>query len=529
MNLPPLIRAMLEPGFYPPRPASVELVQTHISFVLLAGDAVYKLKKPVRFSFLDFSTLERRRHFCHEEVRLNRRLAPGVYRGVSGICEGGGGFELCDESAPGAVEYAVVMNRLPDDRSMRALVAADLAGEPLIQLVAETLVRFHAEACSDDEVRANGSPEGVLAVLEDNFANVRVFRGVTVEPEVDDEIQGFARGFIAEHGELLRRRQGEGRIREGHGDLRLDHVYALPPVVVVDCVEFNPRFRHCDVASDVAFLAMDLTACGRSDLARLLVEGYAARCGDGDMARLVRFYACYRAYVRGKVESLRSVEEEVAADERERSRQSARRFFRLALRFARGVRPLLIVIGGLSGTGKSTVARELERRREFVRFNTDAIRKELAGVAPTERPGAGIYTQEMSRRTYEEMFRRGREELAAGRDVILDATFQLREGRDEARRIAARADAAHLLVWCECPEEVIRERLARRGRAGVDVSDADWSVYLEQRRRHEPVQPDEAPLILDTHSLIPDTHSSLQDTHSSLQAAAARILAAATG
>lgn len=498
MDLPALVRAMLEPDFYPHGPAAVQLVQTHISFVFLAGDAVYKVKKPVRFSFLDFSTPGRRRHFCHEEVRLNRRLAPDVYRGVRGIRERGGRFELCDDAAPDAVDYAVVMNRLPDERSLQALVAADRIDRGVIESVAERLVRFHAAARSDDEVRACGSPERVLAVLEDNFANVRAFRGLTVDPAVDDEIQGFARGFLAGHGELLQRRQREGRIREGHGDLRMDHVYALPEIVVVDCVEFDPRFRCCDVASDIAFLAMDFTFAGRSDLARALVESYAARAVDSDLARLVRFYSCYRAYVRGKVESLRGAEPEVGVEERAASLERARRFFDLALRCARDARPLLLVIGGLSGTGKSTVAAALGQRRRFVRLNSDTIRKQLAGVAPTARPGAELYTPEMSRRTYAELLRRAREEIAAGRDVIADATFPLRAGRDEARRIAERAGAAHLLVWCECAEHVVRERLERRSRAGTDASDADWTVYVEQRQRFEPVRPDEGALVVDT-------------------------------
>jgi aminoglycoside phosphotransferase family enzyme len=374
MPLPPLVEAMLDPAFYPRRPAAVELRQTHISYVLLAGDEVFKLKKPVRFTFLDFSSLERRRFFCHEEVRLNRRLAPDVYRGVVGVRPRGTGYELCDADDPGAVEYAVHMRRLDDERTLaRALERGDV-GVGMIDRLASQLVDFHRRADGGEEVRSHGDTTAILRVLEDNFEGVRPFRGRTLAVEDDDAIQRFARGFLAREVELFRRRQNQGRIREGHGDLRCDHIYLDEPPRIVDCVEFSPRFRCCDVASDLAFLVMDLHMRGREDLAARLAARYAEIAGDAELSRLLPFYACYRAYVRGKVGSLTSAEEEVAADERTRAAESARRFFALALRLTWAYEHVLVAVTGLSGSGKSTVARRLAERTGIAHVSTDVVR-----------------------------------------------------------------------------------------------------------------------------------------------------------
>jgi hypothetical protein len=499
VSLPPLITAMLQPAFYPQRPAAVTLAQTHISFVLLAGADVYKLKKPVRFSFLDFSTVDHRRHFCEEEVRLNRRLAPDVYRGVVAICRDAAGFRLGDAADPAAVDYAVHMRRLPDERTLEHLLEIHAVAPAMIDAVAQRLVDFHRQADAGPAVTANGDASAIARILDDNFTGVRPFRGVTVSPADDDAIQHFTRDFLATHAALFARRQAEHRIRDGHGDLHADHIYLTDPLVIIDCIEFNPLFRYCDVASDLAFLVMDLEYHDAPALARHLVARYAALSGDTELPQLVPFYACYRAYVRGKVDSLKSAEEEVDPADRAAARTSAARHFALAYRYTWSARPGVVVIAGLSGTGKSTVATALQHRTGYVHLVTDVIRKELAGLPPTARGGAetGLYTPEHSIRTYDEMFRQAEAALAADRGVILDATFQLRAGRRTARALAERYGVPFALAECRCDETVVHERLAQRDRHGRDASDADWAVYLEQRRRCEPFdEPDR--LVLDT-------------------------------
>lgn len=491
MSLPDLISAMLAPSFYPKRPHAVSLVQTHISYVFLAGDDVYKVKKAVRFSFLDFSTIEKRRHFCHEEVRLNRRLAPDVYLGVVSICPEGTSYRLGPEDDPGAVEYAVHMRRLEEDRLLVSLLARGAATCEMIDAIAARLAAFHKIADSGPEVVANGEREAIRAVLADNFNGVRPFRGATIPPGDDDDIQSFCHVFLDEHQELFARRQAEHRIRDCHGDLHAEHIYVGDPIVIFDCIEFNRQFRYCDVASEIAFLAMDLDFRDRPDLARRFVSRYAELAADPDLAHLVPFYACYRAYVRGKVDSLKSAEEEVAEEERAKARRSAVDHFALAYRYTWSYTAALAVVFGLSGAGKSTLAGALRARTGFAHFNSDLIRKELAGLPPTARGGPELYTPERSAATYRTMLARAAEELVAGRGAIIDATFQRREHRDTARALAARHGVPLLFVECSAPDNVIRRRLDERARREHSISDADWQVYLQQRALYEPFAADE--------------------------------------
>lgn len=495
MSLPPLIAAMLRPEFYPHHPDTVQLVQTHISFVLLAGPEVYKVKKAVRFPFLDFSTLERRRHFCHEEVRLNRRLAPEVYRGVVALCADATGYRIGPSDDPAAVDYAVHMQRLPEDRILARLLDHHAVTPGMIDAVAARLVEFHRRAATDAVVTANGDPRAIAKVLQDNFTAVRPFRDVIISAGDDDAIQRFCRNFLDRRVSLLRQRQVTHRIRECHGDLHSEHVCFTDSLVIFDCIEFNQRFRSCDVAAEVAFLAMDLDYHGEPELAARLISQYAARADDPDLARLVPFYKCQRAYVRGMVDSLTSAEEEVAAGERERAARGARRHFALAYRYTWSYSPALVVVCGLSGTGKSTVAIGLQSRTGFVHLSSDVIRKQLAGLPPEARPAVeyamDIYTPAYSARTYREMFNRAAAALAGGRGVILDATFQGREQRKTARQLARDAQVPILFVECTCGEDLIRQRLGERGARGTDASDATWNVYVEQRERYESFTPRE--------------------------------------
>jgi aminoglycoside phosphotransferase family enzyme/predicted kinase len=485
---------MLRPEMYPHRPAAVDLVQTHISYVFLAGDEVYKVKKAVRFSFLDFSTLERRRHFCHEEVRLNRRLAPHVYLGVVAICRTGATYHLGSEDDDAAVEYAVRMRRLPADRTLDQLLDRGEVSPEMIDQLARRLAEFHRRADAGAQVTANGEVAAIAAVLEDNFAGMRPFHGATIAAADDDAIQEFSRDFLRRQTPLFRRRQAEHRIRDCHGDLHTEHICFDGEPIIFDCIEFNPKFRYCDTASEIAFLAMDLDYHEQLELARHLVSVYAVQAGDPELPRLVPFYQCYRAYVRGKVDSLKSAEEEVEAVERERARASAQRHFALAYRYTWAYRTCLVAVAGLSGTGKSALASVLQTRTGFVHINSDVVRKRLAGLAAETRVSAayesGLYSAEHGRRTYAAMLAAAAEHLRAGRGVILDATFQHRADRDAARGLARTHAVPFLLVECHCREDELRRRLeARQGRGGP--SDADWYVYLEQRRRYEAIGADE--------------------------------------
>lgn len=513
MSLTPPLAALLHANIYPHRPDSIELVQTHISFVFLAGDEVYKVKKPVRFSFLDFSTLERRRHFCREEVRLNRRLAAHIYLGVVAICHDGTSYRLGAEDDPAAVEFAVHMRRLRADRILANLLRAGAATVDMIDAIADRIAAFHSLANADETVTANASRAAVWRVLSDNFAGAQPFRDRTVPALDDDRIQRFCRSFLDAHPALFERRQTQQRIRECHGDLHAEHISLDGEVAVFDCVEFNPLFRNCDVAAEVAFLFMDLVDRGHPTLAQRFVETYIQRASDPELRTLLPFYACYRAYVRGKVDSLKSDEAEVDAADRRLAADSARRHFALACRYTWTNERPLVVVFGLSGSGKSVIARTLAARTGFAYFNSDEIRKELAGLPAHVRGGTDLYTAARSAETYRTLLRRAQAALASGRGAIVDATFQLRVHRDGARAIADTEHVPAAFIECTCPEAIVRERLARRAHDAGEPSDADWNVHQMQRVVYEPFADGEGGrhLRLDTSGAAADVVRRIED------------------
>lgn len=483
--LPPLIRRLLDPAVYPHPAADLRLVQTHISFVVLAGDYAYKIKKPVDFGFLDYSTLARRRYYCWQEVRLNSRFCPGAYLGVVAIRERDGQLSL---DGPGrTVEYAVKMRRMPEERLLATLLARGEATPALVQSIAERLAAVHARADHGPAIARLGA-WGIRFAWRENFQQWQDFIGETISEEQDRLLRGYVDWFLRRRRLLLRRRAAQGRIRDCHGDLRSDSIYLSPEgeACIMDCIEFNRRFRYTDVAGDVAFLAMDLEFRGRPDLAEAFVRRYVEASGDGEMLQVLDFYRCYRAAVRGKVEGFRLRQPEVPPAEREEARALARRYFELACRYARRDWPVLLVTCGLAGSGKSSLAHALG----LPVLSSDVVRKELAGLPPEERRpaplGRGLYSPRMTRRTYRALTERARGLLREGHWVVLDATFHRRWQREMARRLAREEGVRFLCLELTIDDETARERLQRRERAGIGPSDARWEVYLAQKEALEP-------------------------------------------
>jgi aminoglycoside phosphotransferase family enzyme/predicted kinase len=504
-GLPALIAAMMRPDFYPEHPPSVELRQTHISWVLLAGDFVYKIKKPLSFSFVDYSTLARRRHFCEEEVRLNRRLSHGVYLGVVPIVTRDGGFAVGDDESHKAgrvAEYAVKMRRLPEYRMLDRLVAEHKADREMIRRLARRLAAFHADAAVEP---SRGGPAAVWKMFADNFEEIRRLPEGTIGADELGALERYCRAFIANHWALLGRRAAAGRFREGHGDLRCEHVcFADGGLEIIDCVEFNQRLRYGDVACDLAFLAMDLERLGAPALAHELVSAYAeASGGDDELPTLMPLYKCYRACVRGKVEALKAKEHDVPPGEREKAIALARRYFKLASQYAQHTRPGLIIVCGMSATGKSTLASRLAGQTGFAVLNSDVIRKTLAGIAPTTSArtdwNEGVYDDRSTQRTYSEMLARARTELRAGRGVIADATFRDPHHRRMFVELAGEAAVPILFVECRAGETEVMRRLADRDRKRGSVSDATPAIYIRQRETFAPLTEvgDQAHLVVD--------------------------------
>ncbi len=326
--MPFLIEGLLDPRAYPHRPPKIELVQTQMSILLLTGDYVYKVKKPVDLGYLDYTTLEKRHYFCHQELELNRRLCPDVYLAVVPIVEEGDGLRV--EGQGRATEYAVKMKQLPSDRMLDALLVQSSVNGEMIEGVAEKLARFHKAAGTDSRIASFGDLDVVRHNCAENFSQTEKYIGMSVTAGEYRTIQSYTDSFINSNAGLFHKRAEEGKIRDCHGDLHAAHVCFTDEICIYDCIEFNDRFRYADVASEIAFLAMDLDRYGQASLSRHLVDTYVGLTGDDELMNLLDFYKCYRAYVRGKVESFKLDDPGIHAEEKTKILNTARRYFSLA-------------------------------------------------------------------------------------------------------------------------------------------------------------------------------------------------------
>ncbi len=480
-----LVEALLQPETYPHHPERVELVQTQMSFIFLTGDFAYKVKKPVDLGYLDYTTLEKRGYFCQQEVELNRRLCPEVYIGVLPITYSQGKFQLGGDSE--VVEYAVKMKQLPQERMMDRLLPSDKVTEGMVTAVAQRLAAFHEKAATSPEISRYGNIDAIRTNAEENFSQTEKYIGTTISRHAYDLIRDYTNNFMKANQTLFEKRVAQGRIRDCHGDLHAAHVCFTDGICIYDCIEFNDRFRYGDVASEVAFLAMDLDRFCRADLSRAFVNAYMQASGDRELLQLLDFYKCYRAYVRGKVEGFKL--DDPFITEKERALKTARSYFRLACRYARG-KKLLLIVAGLVGTGKTTVAQGLARSFGLTVISSDVVRKELAGISPTERRfepiDKGIYSEEFTTRTYHEMFTRAEKLLQQGESVVLDASFKKRKHRLEAKRLAQKLDADFAALECLLDEPTVKARLEQRVREG-SISDGRWEVYLAQKQDFEKI------------------------------------------
>jgi aminoglycoside phosphotransferase family enzyme/predicted kinase len=449
---------MSDPAFYPGAASRVEVRETHISLVFLTDDLVYKIKKPVELGFLDFRTLSDRRRFCLREVELNRRLSKGVYMDVVDIREDASGrLTLGGEGE--TVEHAVRMARLPDEANLASLLDRKPLDDTRLAALGDVLAEFYASAQRGENIDAFGQPELIRVNTEENFEQIGPYVPGRLDSAKWDFIREVSRSFLADHEDILRHRVREGRIRDGHGDLRADHIYFHNGVQVIDCIEFNERFRYGDAALDLAFLVMDLDRLGHGRTGRRLLSAYARTARDPEVYALLDFYAAYRALVRLKVACF-SLER--AGDE---ALREAKRYLELAYRYALCFgRPVLWIFAGLPGSGKSTLAERVSRALFMPLFQSDLVRKEDPdfpdqGVAPLD---AGAYQPVMRGRVYAKMLNLAQDQLRRGRSAALDATFSDGKWRSEAMDLARSHNVGLIFVHCSCSAETLRTRLAKR-------------------------------------------------------------------
>jgi aminoglycoside phosphotransferase family enzyme/predicted kinase len=456
------------------RRLGAELRHTHISWILLGDGIAWKVKKAVRYPFVDYGTLERRRHFCEEEVRLNQRLAPGLYLGVSRIT--GTAAEPQLDGAGPALEYAVRMRRFPAGALFSEQLQAGALGPQAVDDLAERLARFHAEAPRADASPAHGTPalqDRALAALEagrDLFSD-----------EQHATLQGWVASQARELQPLAIARRAQGCVRESHGDLHLDNILTLDGAVAAfDCIEFAPHLRWIDVFDDAVFAFMDFAARVRLDYAWRFLDGWLDRTGDHGALPLLRLLCVYRALVRAMAEHMRAARS-----------AAARRYAAAALGWLQPAAPRLYITHGLPGSGKSFQSLKLLQSVGALRLRSDVERKRLYGLAmldDSRAHGVDLYTAEATRRTYQLLHDKAAIALRAGHSVVLDAAYLRRDERAEARALARSLGVPFAIVPCKAPLPVLRQRLAlRRG----DASEADASVLEKLQAAAEPLAGDE--------------------------------------
>ena len=489
-HLPPLIQAMLDPGFYPhPVREPIQLVQTHISYILLTGDYAYKVKKPLDFGFLNFTTLERRRHFCQEELRLNQRGAPGLYLQVLPIVQSEERFRFDGGGEP--VEYALQMRQFPQEQLFSNLFDRGELTPALLEELGRVVAAFHAQAETNDYIRSFGRPERVREAFDENYAQTQRYIGGPQTAEQYQETQAYTDRFFAERQELFYQRIEQDRIREGHGDLHLGNIcWWEGKILLFDCIEFNEAFRFVDTMYDVSYGVMDLDARHRSDLGNAYLNTYLEETGDWEGLKILPIYLNRQAYVRAKVTSFLLDDPAASPAAKANAFHTAARYYRLAWEYTLPKQGQLFLMAGLSGAGKSTVARHLARQRGAIHIRSDAVRKHLAGIPLRQRGGPEVYTPEMTDRTYRRLVQLGVELAQEGYSVILDAKFDRQALRGMAIEQAQQCGIPLRILYCHAPEPVLRERLQRRTLPSsgpgeplnvADIADATADLLAQQQ------------------------------------------------
>lgn len=467
---------MTELGSGSPEPSPrAEVRETHVSYVFLFDDLAVKLKKPVRFAFLDFSTRERRAEACRREVALNRRLAPDVYLGVYDV--------LGPDGTPS--DHLVVMRRMPDERRLAALARAGAVEPEQIRDLAHALAAFHARADRSPEIARAASVEAVRDRWVTGFDEIAPFVGDLVDTETEREIERLAHRYLDGREELLEARIASGRACDGHGDLLADDVFLLADGPrVLDCLEFADELRYGDALADLAFLVMDLERVGAPDLAEQLATAYRDAAAEHAPDSLLHHYVAFRAHIRAKVACLRAAQGDAAAAE------SAPLLLDCCLAHLRRGRVALVLVGGGPGTGKSTLAAGLADALGWTVLRSDEVRKDLVGLAHTEHApaplGEGIYDVQTTAATYAELLARARMLLARGESVVLDASWGTAATRADAAALAEATAADLVELCCEAPESVTTPRIAARVRAGTDASDASPEIARALAERADP-------------------------------------------
>lgn len=491
-----LVEALLRPEAFRHPADDIELMETHISWVVLAGNYAYKIKKPVVLDFLDFGTLARRRHFCEEELRLNRPWAPELYLDIVAIT--GPADEPVMDGDGEPLEYAVKMLRFDQGLRLDRQLADGLLTVPDMKELGQNIAARHAAADRPDPVQREYLIGRAIHYFRENFDHL----GDILEEDEFRFLRDWTERELEQHATTMRQRFDDGFVRDCHGDLHLGNLVRLPSgITTFDCIEFNPDLRNTDVFADVGFLFMDLTEKGHPELAAHFLNRYLERSGDYEGVVLLDLYFVYRCLVRAKVAAIRSRERD---DENERATDiaDARDYSAMARRQATTGEPVLVIMHGLSGSGKTWLSERLMAALPAIRVRSDIERKRLFGLDETADSesgiGSGIYSPSASVETYERLFTLADRLLAAGHHVILDAAFLEKKQRVFAKSVASSLGVNSVLVCAEAPVDALRSRIERRARHRDEASEADLAVLEHQLESAVPVGSNEAAIRVDT-------------------------------
>ena len=503
-----LVRTLLDPARYPHPVASVTLIETHISYVLLTGRFAYKIKKAVDFGFLDFSTLDKRRRFCADELRLNRRLAPQLYLAVVPIYgtarEPRIGADVGERNAPieaiEAIEYAVKMVEFPQSALLDGRLARGDLSAQQVDALADSVAAFHAQVASALPAGEFGTPAVIWRMAAENFSQLPAVPGDAADAARLDRLESWSRNEYAQLEAWFAERRRAGFVRECHGDLHLGNIALIDgQPVIFDCIEFNAQLRWIDVISEVAFLCMDLGERGRADFANRLINRYLETSGDYPGLRAQPFYLVYRALVRAKVASLRAAQEASEAAARHQLKIRAQ-----YLAFAeRAILPRsrqLLLMHGVSGSGKTWASQALVEHLGALRLRSDVERKRLCGLPALARSASavdcGLYDEQMTRATYQRLAARASEVLAAGFSVLVDAACLRRWQREMFYDLAAQLAVPWRIISCRADDATLRSRLVAREQCGADASEADLAILDHQLLNNDPLSAAEQQLAI---------------------------------
>lgn len=477
-----LIESLSQADFYPhPVDQPIEVLQTHISYIFLTGEYAYKLKKPLDLGFLDFSTLEKRRYYCYQELELNQPIAPDIYLEVFPITQQNDTLEINGQGEP--IDYILKMRQFPQSALFSEMEKAGQLTESLLAQLGKKVARFHQNAKTNDYISQFGEPETIKEAINNNYQQTEKYIGIAQTQQQFTETKAFTDNFFQTYNSLLNQRKNNNFIRECHGDLHLKNIcWWQDKIQLFDRIEFNEPFRFVDVMYDVAFTVMDLQFRGCSHLGNVFLNNYLEYTGDWEGVPILPLYLTRQAYVRAKVNSLLLDDTNVAEEKKQEATQQASKYYHLAWQYTQPQQGRFWMMSGLSGSGKTTVAREIAKHFNAIHLRSDAVRKHLAGIDIEEEGAQEIYRPEMSEKTYDKLLEIGTHLASQGWRVILDAKYDRQHYR---KAVIAAANSHNLplqIIHCDAPIEVLRDRVTGRQ---SDISDATASLLTQQQANAE--------------------------------------------